>query len=354
MRVGGVYFDAARGAMDVIGAATPLVLESIRAMTLPRERFTLCDMGCADGATSLSMIGAAIGEIRRRAPTLPVCIVHSDQPLNDYNALMRTVHGLSAVESFLPAFDHLYPLASATTFFHQILPPRSLHLGFSACAMHWLSTRPCDLSDHVHPAAAEGPEREAYREQARRDWETLLVHRAAELVPGGRLVLAPFARDGEGRYFGRTRGVSVFETVNDIWRSFVDDGSVTREEYARMNHVQYYRSEEEWRAPFDDPASAVSRAGLRLLSLETRVLPCPLATAFSAHRDPERLAADYVPSVRYWSESIYGGALSPERPAEERREILEGFYRAYRDRVRARPSDHAMDHVNAYLVIEKE
>ncbi len=354
MRVGGVYFEAARGAMDVIGAAAPLVLESIRSMEMPRDCFTLCDMGCADGATSLAMIRAAIEAVRARAPSLPVCVVHADQPLNDYNALMRTVHGLTGVESFVSAFDEVYPLASASSFFRRILPPRSLHLGFSACAMHWLSTKPCNLTDHVHPAGAEGAELAAYRERARLDWETLLAKRASELVPGGRLVLAPFARDAEGRYFGRTRGVSVFETVNDTWRSFVEDGTVTREEYSRMNHVQYYRSEEEWRAPFDDPHGPVSRSGLRLLSLETSVLRCPLAAGFEVHRDPERLAADYIPAVRYWSESIYAGALSGERPHEERREILERFYAAYRERVRRHPGDHAMDHVNAYMVIAKE
>ena len=176
----------------------------------------------------------------------------------------------------------------------------------------------------------------------------------SELVPGGRLVLAPFARDGEGRYFGRTRGVSLFETVNDIWRAFVDDCTVTHEEYSRMNHVQYYRSEEEWRAPFDNPSSAVSRAGLRLLSLETRVVPCSLAAEYRIHLDPDRLVANYIPSVRYWSESIYYGALSTARAPEERREILERFYAIYRDRVRRRPDDHAMDHVNAYMVIAKE
>ena len=354
MRVGGVYFEAAKGAMDVIGEATLLVLESIRAMEMPRDLFTLCDMGCADGATSLAMIGVAIGEVRARAPSLPVCIVHTDQPLNDYNALMRTVHGLTAVTSYLPVYDEVYSLASATTFFRQILPPGRLHLGFSACAMHWLSVKPGNLSNHVHPVGADGAELAAFRERARLDWEALLVHRAAELAPGGRLVLAPFARDGEGRYFGKTRGVSVFETVNDIWRSFVDEGSVAREEYSEMNHVQYYRSEEEWRAPFDDPGSPVSRSGLRLLSLETRVVPCPLATDFEVHRNPARLVEAYLPSVRYWSESIYSGALSQGRPPEERQAIIERFYAAYGERIRESPEDHAMDHVNAYMVIEKE
>ena len=55
--------------------------------------------------------------------------------------------------------------------------------------MHWLSHKPCDLTNHVHMVGATGAELAAFAEQGRRDWETILLHRARELVPGGRLVL---------------------------------------------------------------------------------------------------------------------------------------------------------------------
>ena len=75
---------------------------------------------------------------------------------------------------------------------------------------------------------------------------------------------------------------------------------------------------------------------------------------FEVRRDPARLADISIPSVRYWSESIYSGALSRVRPPEQRRSILERFYSAYDERVRKDPEDHAMVHVNAYMVIAKE
>ena len=280
--------------------------------------------------------------------------MHADQPLNDYNALMNVVHDRGEVESFLPKFEAVYPLASATTFFRQILPPGSLHLGFSANAMHWLSTKPGNISNHLQPVGAEGKELEAYRGQARRDWETLLLHRAAELVPGGHLVLAPFSRDEQGRYLGNTDGASVFETLNQIWQEFVDEGVVTANEYLNMNHVQYYKSAAEWRAPFEDHTGAVWRSGLRLCSIENRVVPCPFALEFKQHGDIERFIGDYIPSIRYWSESIYTGALSSERSQPKRDKIIERYYEAYAQRVRAHPEHHKMDHVNAYMVIRKD
>ena len=353
MKVGGVYALGALGTKHVIDEATPLVCAAIDAMELPPDRFSFCDMGCADGGTSVEMIGAAIETIRKRAPHLPVLVVHADQPLNDYNALMDVVHDLTEVASFLPRFEGVYPLASATTFFRQILPPASLHLGFSANAMHWLSTKPGNISNHLQPVGAEGAELEAYREQARRDWETLLRHRAAELVPGGHLVLAPFSHDEQGQYLGNTVGVNLFDNLNGIWQRFVDEGVITAEEYLHMNHVQYYKTVEEWREPFDDAGGPVWRSGLRLRSIENRVVPCPFAARFKQHRDVERFVGEYIPGIRYWSESIYAGALSSRRSVEERGEIIEHYYQTYAERVRSSPDDHQMDHVNAYIVIEK-
>ena len=354
MKVGGVYALGALGTKHVIDQAKSLVCAAIEKMGLPDDRFTLCDMGCADGGTSVDMIAAAIETVRKRSPHLPIFVVHADQPLNDYNALMNVVHDLTKVASFLPKFEGVYPVASATTFFRQILPPASLHLGFSANAMHWLSTKPGNISDHLHPVGAQGAELKAYSDQARRDWETLLLHRAAELVPGGHLVLAPFATDEQGRYLGNTDGVNLFDSFNELWRNFVDEGVITANEYLNMNHVQYYKSMEEWRAPFDDQTGPVWRAGLRLCAIENRVVPCPFAHEFKQHGDVERFVSDYIPSIRYWSESIYAGALSATRPAEERNEIIERFYQTYAEQVRQAPEIHKMDHVNAYLVIRKQ
>ena len=353
MRVGGAYTLGALGTKHVIDQATPLVCEAIDSMDLPAHGFTLCDMGCADGATSLEMIAAAIETVRKRAPGLPIFIVHADQPLNDYNALMNVVHDLAEVESFLPRYDGVYPVARAPTFFRQILPPDTLHLGFSANAMHWLSAKPGNISNHLQPVGATGAELEAYQAQAERDWETLLLHRGAELVSGGHLVLAPFAIDEKQRYLGNTDGESVFENLNSIWQEFVNQGVINESEYLEMNHVQYYKSEPEWRAPFEDSSGSVWSAGLRLVSIENRVVPCPFATSFKQHGDVQRFIDEYIPSIRYWSESIYAGALSSERPQAERDNIIEHYYQTYAERVRKRPEVHKMDHVNAYMVIKK-
>ena len=355
MSGGGLYSLATIGAKHVIDAATPMVIDAID--SLPQESidrgFTLSDMGTADAGTSLTMVGSAIEAVRKRAPRAPISIVYSDQPRNDFNALIANVYGLGPFETYLERHENLFPLVSGTTFYKQILPAGSVDIGFSATAMHWMSTKVCNISNHVQAVGAEGEELQAFRDQAHRDWRQILLHRATELKPGGKLVLINFGRDEQDRYLGNTGGVNMFDTFNDIWLSFLDAGRITREEYENMTLPQYYNTVEEFSAPLTDPSDPVYQAGLRLEHIETRVVKCPFAESFTEHGDAARFAEEYIPTIRTWNESIYFNALAAERPLDERREIIEDYYGSYRGRVGNDPDGHGMDYVHAYMVISK-
>lgn len=356
MSGGGLYSLATIGAKHVIDAATPMVVEAIE--SLPQASiasgFTFSDMGTADAGTSLAMVGKAIEAVRGRAPEAPISIVYSDQPHNDFNALITNVYGLGPFETYLDAHQNLFPFVSGTTFYKQILPSATLDVGFSATAMHWLSTKVCNISNHVQAVGAEGEELQAFRDQAHRDWRQILLHRAAELKPGGKLVLINFGSDEQGRYLGNTGGVNMFDTFNLIWVSFLDQRRIDRAEYENMTLPQYYNTVEEFSAPFLDAADPVHQAGLRLEHIETRIVKCPFAESFAEHGDAARFAEEYIPTIRSWNESIYFNGLSTERPLEERREIIEDYYRAYHDLVEKSPDGHGMDYVHAYMVISKQ
>jgi len=355
MSGGGLYSLATIGAKHVIDAATPMVVEAIE--DLPQasidSSFTLSDMGTADAGTSLAMVGKAIDAVRKRAPGAPISIVYSDQPRNDFNALIANVYGLGPFETYLDRHENLFPLVSGTTFYKQILPAATLDIGFSATAMHWMSTKVCNISNHVQAVGADGEELQAFREQAHRDWRQILLHRATELKPGGKLVLINFGRDEQDRYLGNTGGVNMFDTFNEIWLEFVDEGRITRSEYENMTLPQYYNTVEEFSAPLTDPSDPVYQAGLRLEHIETRVVGCPFAESFAEHGDAARFAEEYIPAIPTWTESIYVNGLSAERPLDERREIIEDYYASYRRRVENNPEGHGMDYVHAYMVISK-
>ena len=178
--------------------------------------------------------------------------------------------------------------------------------------------------------------------------------RTRELKPGGRLCLFNFGIDEEGRYLGHTGGVSMFDTFNELWRGLADEGIITADEYLRTNFPQHYRTVEEFTAPLKDEDSPVYRAGLRLEQVETRVVRCPFEADFTDnHGDAARFAAEYIPTLRSWSEPTFANGLSGARSPEECAEIIDEFYGRYRAKVAANPKGHAMDYVHVYLVAGK-
>ena len=355
MSSGGLYSLATRGAKDVIDAATPMVLDAIEKTGIDEttRSFRMSDMGCADGGTSLEMVEAAINKVRSLSSQASIEVLYSDQPRNDFNALVKIVHDLTSFDSFTKRFNGVYPLFSGSSFYLQAVPDSSLNLGFSATAMHWLSTKPCNISNHVHMVGAEGRESDVFSAQARKDWETILTRRAHELVSGGRLVLINFCRDPDGRYLGNTGGVNMFDNFNENWKQFFADGVISKQEYENMTLPQYYNTIEEFSDPLTSHSSPVHQAGLRLESIDTRVVPCPFAEAYKVHGDAKKFADGLIPTIRSWNESIYFGALDASRPIEERRKIIEDYYQLYHDQVVDNPREHGMGYVHAYKSLYK-
>ncbi len=244
MKGGGYYSSATAGAKDVIDGGTPMVLEAIAAMDIPDDGspFTMADMGCADGGTSIAMVGAALEEVRRRAPSRPIRMVYTDLPRNDFSQLFRTIHGQTDIASYFEDIPDLYVFASATSFHKAIFAPGTLHFGFSATASHYISRKRGVISNHVHMVGAQGAERAAYEAQGREDWEVMLTNRARELVSGGRLALFNFGIDEAGRYLGNTGGISMFDTFSEIWAELADEGAITQGEYVVAAHSRARRS----------------------------------------------------------------------------------------------------------------
>ena len=93
MKGGGYYSRAAAGARHVIDGATGLVLDALDRMAPGDDGtvFTMADMGCADGGTSLGMVGTVL---RRAAPAPAVAAVADGPYRSAPERLQRAVsHG---------------------------------------------------------------------------------------------------------------------------------------------------------------------------------------------------------------------------------------------------------------------
>jgi hypothetical protein len=355
MKGAGYYSKATTGARDVINLAIPLIIEAIDRMGLVDDAMSLrvADMGCADGGTSIAMWREVLAHLRRKLPSRLIEIVYTDLPRNDFSQLFRTLHNQTDIKSYLGELDEIYPLASGTSFHQQIFPENSVNFVFSATASHYVSKVPCNITDHVHMVGASGAERRAYEVVGRSEWDNLLALRARELVVGGRLVFLNFGIDEKGRYLGHTGGVSMFGTFDRLWKELATEGMITEAEYANTNFPQVYRTMDEFTAPLQDHASAAYQAGLRVEHVESRHLVCPYAKAFAEHKDAERFANDYIPTLRSWSEPTFAAGLSGARSPQERMRVLDSFFTRYRDAVSAAPEGHGMDYIHVHLVCRK-
>jgi hypothetical protein len=219
--------------------------------------------------------------------------------------------------------------------------------------MHYLSVKPGPIADHVHAVGATDDERALYRKQGHTDWTSTLLARASEMVDGGRLVVANLCVNEHGHYIGSTGGSCMFDTLTTHWRNLAATGAITDTEYRAATFQMYYQTPQEYSAPFDDPNSPVSRAGLRLDRVSTVITPCPFAAIFREQRDATAYARSYVPSIRSWSESTFQGALDSNRPPEERAAILNRLYEAYEADVTAAPTSHWKDYVHCLLSVSK-
>ncbi len=357
MRGAGYYSSNTVGAKTVIDKVGDLVVAAVGKMPAlaEGEAFTVADFGAADGGTSMDMMRRLVRAIRIREPDRQISIAYTDLPHNDFSTLFRLSQGLLGPKAETPLADipGLFIFGSGASFYRQIFPDNSLSFGFSATAMHWISHRPCMIADHVQAVGAAPAEQEQFRAQAMRDWQTILLARARELRPGGRLALANFCIDEEGRYLGHTGGVDMFDSFARHWRDLLQAGRISATEYVNATFQQFYKTPDEFAAPFRDRASAVSRAGLELESIFTMVTPCPYATEFRRHADARGFANAYVPTLRSWSETVFAGALDPSRPAAERAAIVDDFYGAYEAAVAAAPEGHSMDYVHCVMEIAK-
>ena len=354
--IGGGYFSAnALGAKQVIDATKPLVDEALRALvSVSSEKpFAIGDFGAADGGTSFDLMRHIVRTVRAALPVRPITLTYTDLPYNDFSTVFRRLHGsLDADPQPLGQEPGVFTFASGTSFHRQIFPDETLSFGFSATAMHYLSTKPGPIADHVHAVGATDEENALYRDQAASDWTAILLARARELVPGGRLVFANFCVDDHGHYLGNTGGVNMFDALANHWRGLAAANKISDSEYRAATFQQYYKTVPEFVAPFEFD-SPVTRAGLRLDHVSTVLTPCPIAAAFRDSGDPAAYARAYVPSVRSWSQSMFLAALNPSRSQEERAAIVDQFYDAYEADVAAAPELHWKDYVHCIQSISK-
>ena len=359
MRGSGYYSERTAGARNVINEASRMVIEALG--QVPKtETLRIVDFGAADGGTSREMWDKVIGQQRASGDQRQIEIMYTDLASNDFSTLFRMMQGMQGdpAYAYQKKYDNVFVHGCGTGFHQQLLANASVNLGFSATAMHYVSVKPQEIPEHVHATSADPQTKAAYAQQAALDWENILLARAAELVPGGRFICLNFGVDEKGQYLGNTGGQHMFDHFHKFWLKLSNEGIITADEYEAASFAQYYRSIDEFCAPFKDPESSVSKAGLKLKSCRSKLTKCPYEAAFmeaggvGGSMSSMEYANSFIPTLRSWSETVFRNALKGREP-NVINQIVDDFYNSYRNAVADDPTGHAMDYIHIILDIEK-
>jgi len=359
----GLYSDSSDGCRDAINSTEKVFLQSIRTILSKNAEkppvFVMADYGTADGGTSMPLFYSAVTLIKDLCGgEQHVHVIYEDQSTNDFKSLFLRLNCLlpGSSKSFLKDFSNTYISAVGVSFYENCVPPESYHLGFAASCFHWLRKKPANLKNVIHHTlSTDSAELESLAKQAAEDWEEVLLKRAEELKRGGRFISRQFCVDENGNMAGKTKYAKcgMFQTFNEILNEMLTSGRITKDEFVNTNINSYYRTMQEYTAPFQ-PGSKVTKAGLHLVSIESEITRCPYHEKWMKERaDSREHARFYINDFRVWSNhSIFAG-LSEARPEDERRKIVDEFYQKYEDRIAANPDDHSLDIVHAVIVVEK-
>lgn len=301
MKASGYYDAHSEYQRRVIESGASLTRSMMEAVDLDAVRgtLTLADYGAGTGATSVHAVGTAIGLLRRRARKLPILVVHNDVPTSDFSQLFRNIVGPAGyVET--PG-GPIYPAAVAGSFFTQVLPSGTVHVGMCSNAAHWLREQPSiRVSGGMFFADAHGPAREELARRAAGDWLAFLEARGAELGEGGHLLvqgIGAASEDGSPR-------VSASRLLRVMWKvadGLAQEGLLDRSCLEHYVFPVYCRSVAETIAPAgkDGPLGAV----FEVAGTEVSEVSNPYWEAYERDGDRDGYAKTYVEFVRAFAES---------------------------------------------------
>lgn len=311
----------------------PLITRAVDALDVGAltDPVMVADLGAAQGGNSLEPVCAVLDAFVGRGMTRPVCVVHTDLPDNDFATLFRLVE--SSPDSYLRHHPDAYPLVAGRSFYDRIFPSSSLALAWTSAALHWLRRPPGPVPDHFFvQQSLDHDARQAYEEQSRRDWLDFLAARAAELVPGGGIVVVDVLMDDDGVMGSE----ALFDAVEVGLAAARDVGVITADEHARAVYPTWFRSLTELRAPFTPEYTAPSGQRLELAELEPVTLDDPFAELLHAG-DGDGYAAAQVGFLRGFLDPSFAAALDTSRPDGDRRAALDHVWGATRAAIAADP-----------------
>ncbi|CAG9333585.1 unnamed protein product [Blepharisma stoltei] len=207
-------------------------LEHARSST--SEQIVIADYGSSEGYNSMVFLRRALSKIRENSFN-QILVIHNDLPENEWTKTFKTI--LESEESYLK-LPNVYFLTVGRSFYDQILPNNSVHIGFTSAAFHWLS-QPLSAPDHAIPSSSSDPDfKNLAYSLAHDDLVILLRNRHKELTNSGQLIVQILL---ENSPIINSFGAIINTTVENAFRK----GYITEDEKRSITVPWYGRSYEE-------------------------------------------------------------------------------------------------------------
>jgi hypothetical protein len=327
---GGGFYNR-HSAMQAAGIAMllPYWERLIREVEIGYGPLVIADYGSSQGRNSMIPIRVAIEDLRARAHAqMPIEVIHTDLPSNDYTALFTALE--EDPNSYMRATTDVFPSAVGRSYFDPIIAPKRVHLGWNTWTVQWLSSSTVNAPDHVFTAMTKSAEvRAALRSLQASDWRRFLSARSTELCPGGRLLTAFPALKPEGSGWEWLGG--------ELWGAITDlghEGILSEAEQLLLTIPTAPRMVEDIREPF---LSDGCFAGLEIQDLDVVQVADPVWAAFQISGDARALASGHANMMRAFSGPTVAGILAGR---SDQRIVVDQIYDRLAGRVAAAPRPH--------------
>jgi len=336
MRGGGFYDAHSSGQRAAMDEFLPWIVEAVADLPLSTsgQPIALLDLGSSEGANAIHAVGAIIEALRQRTQA-DIWTFFDDLPTNDFNRLFAN---LSPDTTGSTHAAGIYAAAIGGSLFNRVVPASSLHMATTFNAVGWLSALPAvRLPRFISPsppaprASREGvsvspEERAPFVLQAREDLVNFYRARAAELRPGGKLLVQVFGRNDQ-----YDTGNGIVDGLSDAMLDMVNDGRVTSDVYEQFVFPVFYRSLQELLPPLKESELSLT---FRVDKAEARECRVPFNEEFARTGDSRVWAESFGGFIRAFSEPVVAAGLpnTPDRP-----QLVEELYRRMVDRFASDP-----------------
>ncbi|MEM7225913.1 MAG: hypothetical protein AAF495_23245 [Pseudomonadota bacterium] len=297
----------------------------------------IVDYGCGPGSSAIDSVTPAIEAYRASFADAPIAVCHADQPGNDWNALFALAAG---PKGYMEGASALRSEAAIGSFYDQMAAGGTVALGTCFAACHWLSHAVrLKAPGTVWFADLEGDARAEMAAFARRDWTQFLRCRAAELRPGGFLLISTLGAvpDPAEINGAAASGRGIYRALQAVAQEMADDGLIDRAILDGFLFSLWFMTEDETRAPLE--AESDLAAAFEIETLGVTPAPVNPRDIFGgALDDPAEYARLYVGYSRAFGDSTLrrqlfepsaGEAAGAERLAQEFYRRLDRLYRTH-------------------------